>query len=197
MSVNGITNIGSVADSYQSKSPTSIASDSQKSDALKNEGASYEKSKTTEKTYTKDKDLIARLQADAAAQTEKLRSLVEKLMLKQAETYDNSNGIWRYLATGNFTVDEATKLTAQADIAENGYWGVNNTSDRIVDFAKALAANNPEKADELKEAFKKGYAKAEATWGGQLPEISRQTYAAVLDKLDAWSAETSTINSFG
>ena len=63
--------------------------------------------------------------------------------------------------------------------------------------AKALAANNPEKADELKEAFKKGYAKAEATWGGQLPEISRQTYAAVLDKLDAWSAETSTINSFG
>lgn len=197
MSVNGITSIGSVADSYLSKSPSTISSDSQTSEESVDVGVSYEKSNTTEKSYTKDKDLIARLQADATAQTEKLRSLVEKLMLKQAKTYDNSNGIWRFLASGNFTVNEATKLAAQADIAEDGYWGVESTSDRIVDFAKALAANNPEKAEELKEAFKKGYEKAEATWGGSLPDICRQTYAAVIDKLDTWAADTSTINSFG
>ena len=55
--------------------------------------------------------------------------------------------MWSFLADGNFTVDEETQKQAQADIAEDGYWGVEQTSDRILDFAKALSGNDPEKAD--------------------------------------------------
>lgn len=68
------------------------------------------------------------------------------------------------LSEGNFTVDEETQKQAQADIAEDGYWGVEQTSDRILDFAKALSGNDPEKADLLIDAFKKGFDDATKSW---------------------------------
>ena len=80
--------------------------------------------------------------------------------------------------------DPATKLQAQADIAEDGYWGVSQTSQRILDFATALTGGDPSKIDEMREAFEKGYKLAEKKWGGNLPDISRQTYDAVLDGFD-------------
>ena len=39
--------------------------------------------------------------------------------------------MWSFLADGNFTVDEETQKQAQADIAEDGYWGVEQTSDPV------------------------------------------------------------------
>jgi len=34
------------------------------------------------------------------------------------------------------------------------------------------------------DGFKKGFKQAEKTWGGELPEISKKTYDAVLKKFD-------------
>ena len=113
-----------------------------------------------------------------------------KLMMdKQANTYGNANDIWSFLRSGNFTVDPATKAQAQADIAEDGYWGVNQTSDRIIQFANALTGGDPDKIESMREAFKKGYAQAEKTWGGSLPEISQKTYDAVMEKFDKLAAD--------
>ena len=81
-------------------------------------------------------------------------------------------------------MDAATKAQAQADIAEDGYWGVEQTSSRIVDFAVALTGGDPDKVEEMREAFKKGFKQAEKTWGGELPEISQKTYDAVMKKFD-------------
>jgi hypothetical protein len=41
----------------------------------------------------------------------------------------------------------------------------------------------------MREAFKKGYAQAEKTWGGSLPEISQKTYDAVMEKFDKLAAD--------
>ena len=49
----------------------------------------------------------------------------------------------------NLTIDEAAKKKAQEEISEDGYWGVKQTSDRILDFAKALSGNDSSKADLL------------------------------------------------
>ena len=84
----------------------------------------------------------------------------------------------------NFTVDAATKAQAQADIADDGYWGVSQTSQRILDFATALTGGDPDKIDAMQAAFKKGYEKAQKTWGGQLPDICQKTYDAVLKGFD-------------
>ena len=195
MSVNGVTSTQAAAaysySNYENKvaeeTKAAETSDSKQEDS----GVVYEPSteskaaaSSTKKTYTPDTNLINKLKADAEARTEQLRSLVEKMMSGQANTYGKANDIWQFLRSGNYTVDPATKLQAQADIAEDGYWGVDQTSSRIIDFANALTGGDPDKIEEMRDAFKKGYAQAEKTWGGSLPDISKQTYDAVMKKFD-------------
>ncbi len=197
MNVNGVTSTQAAnAYSYTSSSAANEKTSAEDT-AVKtanDTGVIYEPSteKVTDsvkKTYTPDTNLVNKLKADADARTQQLRTLVEQLMSKQATTYGNANDIWSFLREGNFTVDPATKAQAQADIAEDGYWGVNQTSDRIIQFATALTGGDPDKIEEMRAAFKKGYAQAEKTWGGELPEISKQTYDAVMDKFDKLAAE--------
>ena len=113
----------------------------------------------------------------------------------QAKSYAYANGdesIWKFLASGKFTVDPATKAQAQADIAEDGYWGVKQTSQRLFDFASALAGDDVEKMKEMQAAMKKGFEKAEKTWGSALPEISRQTMDAANKLFDDYFAAQGT-----
>lgn len=158
-----------------------------------NTGVIYEKSSDkTDNTVTKKTNtaLVEKLKADAAQRTEQLRSLVEKIMTKQGAAIGTADSMWSFLAKGDFTVDAATKAQAEADIAEDGYWGVEQTSDRILDFAKALSGNDPDKADMLLEAFKKGFEQATGTWGDKLPDISQRTYDAVVEKFENWKNGT-------
>ena len=143
-------------------------------------------------TKKTDYAMVAKLKADAEQRTSQLRSLVEKMMTKQGTAIANADSMWSFLADGNFTVDEETQKQAQADIAEDGYWGVEQTSDRILDFAKALSGNDPEKADLLIDAFKKGFEDATKSWGKDLPDISQRTYDAVLEKFDKWKNGSTT-----
>ena len=160
-------------------------------DEVAEQGVIYEPSNqavedSAKKTYTPNTELINKLKADADERTSQLRSLVEKLITGQGNAIGNSDDIWSFLRTGNFTVDAETKAQAQKDIAEDGYWGVEQTSSRILDFAKALAGNDPGKAQQLLDAFKEGYKKAEETWGDKLPDISSRTYEAVEKKFNDW-----------
>ena len=196
MNVNGITSTQSAAYNYSSTSAVKEQTAAENTSAVKAEenGVVYEPSKETttdsaKKTYTPDKNLIAKLQADAEARTQQLRSLVEQMMSKQATTYGNANDIWAFLRSGEYTVTPEVKAQAQADIAEDGYWGVEQTSDRIIDFANALTGGDPDKIEEMREAFKQGYKKAEETWGDALPEISKKTYDAVMEKFDKLAEE--------
>lgn len=187
--MNAINNVttASMASAPAAKKPADTTP--AKKPAADNTGVVYEKSKESAKTSPKSNAaIIAKLKADAEQRTAQLRSLVEQMMTKQGTAYANANDMWKFLAKGDFTVSADVKAQAQADIAEDGYWGVKQTSDRILDFAKALAANDPDKADEMLEAFKKGYKLAEKAWGGELPEISRKTYDAVLEKFDEWKS---------
>ena len=145
--------------------------------------------KASKKTYKTDTNLVAKLKADADARNAQFKSLVEQMLTKQGKTFNNANDIWKVLASGDFTVDPATKAQAQADIAEDGYWGVSQTSQRILDFATALTGGDPDKIEDMRAAFKKGYEQAEKTWGGSLPEISQKTYDAVMEKFDKLAAD--------
>ena len=197
MSVNGVTSTqATAAYSYNSTSAAKEKTSAEEATTKTTEdtGVIYEHStdtntSSTKKTYKPDTALINKLKADADARTSQLRSLVEQMMGKQATTYGSANDIWSFLRSGNYTVDPATKAQAQADIAEDGYWGVNQTSDRIIQFATALTGGDPDKIEAMRDAFKKGYAQAEKTWGGSLPEISQKTYDAVMEKFDKLAAD--------
>lgn len=193
MSVNGVTGSTQAYTNYNASSTqeTKAAEQTEKKTSQETtSGVVYEKSaakestSTTKTTKKSNSAVVAQMKADAEARTNQMRQLVQQLMTKQGQTYGKANDMWSFLAGGNFTVDAATKAQAQADIADDGYWGVNQTSDRIIDFAKALAGDDPDKMEKMVEAFKKGYDMAAKKWGGNLPEISQRTYDAVMEKFN-------------
>ena len=192
MNVNGITNSASVYNTSAATQAKEQGTAAKTETTKTNEtGVVYEPSNATAKDaakavkkYTPNTELINKLKADAEARTSQLRSLVEKLMSGQGNAIGTADDMWAFLRKGDFTVDAATKAQAQADIAEDGYWGVEATSSRIVDFAVALCGDNKEKLAEMKEAFEKGFKQAEETWGGELPDICQRTYDKVFEKFD-------------
>ena len=83
-------------------------------------------------------------------------------------------------------ITEETINKAKEETAEDGYWGAEATSDRFLDFAKALSGGDPEKADMLLDAVKEGFKAAEELWGSELPELSQNTLARTIEKFEAW-----------
>lgn len=200
MSVNSINAITNTYQTYNTSKTSEKATEAKATQTTVSEeaGVVYEPSteattQTTvaKKTYTQNTELLAQLKADAEARTSQLRSLVQQLMLKQGNAYGQATDMWKFLASGDYTVDPATKMQAQKDIAEDGYWGVEATSDRIIDFATALTGGDPDKIEEMRAAFQKGFDQAKEAWGGELPDISQRTYDAVMAKFDKLAEEAS------
>ena len=140
-------------------------------------GRTYSAS-ATRATYTPDTETIERLKSE---NEQRMANLVKQMLGQQIDEYQMGNS----LSTGDFTADEETVKQAQADIADDGYWGVEQTSDRFVQYATALTGGDPDKLDSMIEAFEKGYAEAEKAWGGELPELSQRTREATLKKFQA------------
>jgi hypothetical protein len=190
MSVNGISTTSSSYESTSAKTkPASAdAKNVSEENAQNTKAAVYEKSSKSsgkDPVYKQDTATISQLKADVERRTGQLRSLVEKMFLKQGQTLDDAN-MYKLLREGKVPVDAKTADQAKSDIAEDGYWGVNQTSDRLVSFAMALSGGDPSKADEMIAAVKKGFEQATKSWGAELPDISKQTLDATLKKLDDW-----------
>lgn len=197
MDLNAITGSQAAVSAQYTSKAKAAAEDSEETQGFSDTAAVYEKSSDADKaaqaSAPKKADrsaIVAQLKADAQARQQQLVDIVQKMMTKQGQRIGQADDIWKFLASGNFTVDAQTKAQAQADIADDGYWGVEQTSDRIVDFAKALAGDDADKADELLSAFKKGFSEATKSWGKTLPDISQRTYDAVVKKFDSWKNGT-------
>ena len=160
-------------------------------------GVVYEPSKETTQTSAKknakvDSETIAKLKADADQRLSQLKGIVEQLITKQGKTSETVS-IWSQfrqgILDGTITVDEATAKQAQEDISEDGYWGVKQTSERILDFAKALTGGDSSKVEDIRTAIEKGFSEAAKLWGDELPEISQKTHDAVMKGLDEWAKQ--------
>jgi hypothetical protein len=190
MGVNGITN---ATKTYDNNGTSKTRANSKQEEVNQKEqddtAAVYEKSDQQpedKKIYKPDTATIERMKAEADRRTQNLRNLVEKLLTKQGQTVDDATDIYALLREGKVQVDSQTKDQAQKDIAEDGYWGVEQTSERILSFAKALSGGDPSKADELIDAVKKGLKEATKTWGGDLPDLCSKTIDTAIGKLEAW-----------
>ena len=189
---NAITNYESAKTKTASDTGVSNKNDSS---TAKNayDGVVYESS--LDYLSPENASIVTKMKDDLAQRKSQLESIVQQMMQNQGFTLAKADDVWSFLASGNFTIDEAAKKKAQDEISENGYWGINQTSDRIVEFAKAISGNDSSKADQLLDAFKEGFKQATKTWGKDLPDISQKTYQAVLDKFDAWKKESSDSNT--
>ncbi len=75
--------------------------------------------------------------------------------------------------------EEATEL-----VSEDGYWGINKTSERIAGFVVKGGGDNLEKLRAGREGIIHGFKEAEKLWGGKLPKISYQTIEKALAQID-------------
>ena len=187
---------------------TSNSTDNTKNEAVKNDkksydtGVVYKKSKNTKKDsantiYNKDA-VIQKLKTDQESRAASLQGLVEKLLNKQKGTFDLASGTnlavqFRQAAS---VADADTIRKAQEDISEDGYWGVNKTSDRLVSMAIALSGGDTDKADEMMNAIQKGFDKATKAWGEELPEISKKTLEATKQKMNDWKNGLTTAEDY-
>ena len=160
----------------------------------KDVGVVYEKSsKTVENagTYKKTSGktntaLIEKMKADTANRTNQLRSMVEQMMTKQGKKIGQADDIWSILASGKYNVSPEVRAQAQKDIADDGYWGVEQTSDRLVSMAKALSGGDSSKADAMISAIEKGFDDDNKAWGDKLPDICQKTIDVAKQKLQNW-----------
>ncbi len=218
MAVNGVTTSGSVA-AYESYSFNAevTKTETTKVSYGETQAAVFEMSEEAEKlgaaqqaenteaaegveeagkgAKAADPDMLAKLKQDAEQRTAAMKSLVEKLLLKQggkldpmADLFSDMNGKLADFFK-NLEVDEETRAQAQKNISEEGEYGIEAVSDRILEFAKALAGNDPEKASQMLDAIKEGFKQAGEAWGEDLPDISQKTMDRTYEKVNAWLEE--------
>lgn len=198
MNVNGVTGYSQL-NAYNAYATTNKAKvEEEKTDSKVKEdvAAVYEKSeeasaaeteKVEAKKYTPNTALVQQLKADQEAFQKQMMSYVQETLMGQGNALASSDNIWSFLASGNYTVDEAARVEAQKSIEEGGYWSPENTASRIVDFAKALTGGDPSKIEDMRGAIDKGFKEATKAWGKDLPDITNDTYDLIQKKLDAWA----------
>lgn len=211
MDINSISSVNSydAGSQYEEKKVTEQAKETAASNSsekgvvyepTKDDSAKTDSAKQIYNNKTDYKKIAEQLKADADYRKQQMVNLVAQTLGKQADSQsiiDLFNGkaepgkglksIYE-----NMKVDQATIDQAKKDISEDGYWGVKQTSDRLVDMAIALSGNDTSKADLLMDAIKKGYEQAAGAWGDKLPDISKQTLDATMEKMEQWKNGTIT-----
>ena len=179
------------AEAAEKKESTAEASEAAEAATTEEEKAAvYESSKNGKaKTYKTDHETINRLKQDLEYRQAQLKNLVLDMLKKQGKTAQDA------LGGVPFEIDAATQKEAQELIGEDGFWGVEQTSQRLVDFAKSLTGGDPALVEKMRDAIKKGFGQAEEAWGGKMPGITKDAYDATMKKLDEWAAEGKAASS--
>ncbi|MCR5055173.1 MAG: hypothetical protein K6A69_10055 [Lachnospiraceae bacterium] len=127
------------------------------------------------KMSKEDRDaIVAEMQKAEREREQSLTDMVRKLIGGQTKAFNTANGG----ITFSGTVSQEAIRQAQKDISEDGYYGVKQTSQRLFDFASALAGDDVDKMKKMQSAMNKGIGQAAKALGGHLPSISKDTQEA-------------------
>jgi hypothetical protein len=136
------------------------------------------------RTFTVDQNRVRELWTDHEARVESFRRMIETLLNQQAERQGLAAG-WQ---VRDIEVTDEMRAEANAMIEEGGYFSVEETAARMLDFAVALTGGDPAQIEVMRDAVQRGFAQAERMFGGELPEISHETLQAVMNGFDEWAA---------
>lgn len=73
---------------------------------------------------------------------------------------------------------------AKALVAEDGFFGIIQTSERIANFVLSGAGNDVDMLKAGREGILRGFSEAEEIWGGKLPDISYETINKSVEMID-------------
>lgn len=128
--------------------------------------------------------LIEQLKTEQEQNKQKLIDFVRESFASQGNSLSSINDVWKFIASGEYTVDAETKIAATEAISEDGEFGVKKTSERIFEFALALTGGDEKLMKKMQEAVSEGFSQATAAWGKKLPSITDDTFDAITQKFE-------------
>jgi len=190
MDMSSVTQLlGGVNNTQQTNQPNQAipgappaAAEAPSSNSVFGEAAAYEPSGQT--TFTPDMNRVREMWSSHQAQVDSFRRMVETLLNQQAERQGLSQGF----SIRDIEVTPEMRAEASEMIAEGGYFSVEETAARLLNFAVALTGGDPARVEMMRDAVQRGFNQAERMFGGELPEISHQTLEAVMNGFDEWAA---------
>ena len=194
MNISSVSNVFQSINTSVSGSADAAANNSAANATVSEAAAVYEKGSATEQkaTYSINKmsaedraALVQQLKQDQVERQNQLAEIVRKMFSDQAGVSKLSD---LFTPENLKDVTQADIDKAKEDVSEDGYWGIKKTSQRLFDFASALAGDDPEKMKEMQAAMEKGFKEATGAWGSDLPEICKDTLDAANKMFDEYYA---------
>ena len=130
-----------------------------------------------DKKLTTGKQITDSYLADYMA---KMASESKTTFSTQADTFTLADIGYKGKPIGQLSQNEAKAL-----VADDGFFGISQTSARIADFVIQGAGDDLSKLQAGRSGMLQGFSEAEKLWGGKLPEISYTTMQKALEKVDA------------
>ncbi len=146
-------------------------------------------------TYEPPKKLTAE-QVDALKRQveESMQNLAKQMLGQQYKIAKTANGKVDFAALAKDLGIGTTPEAAAEAISENGNWGVNAVSTRIIDMAVNLSGGDMSKISMLREAVQKGFAQVGKL--EDLPGVCQQTYDEVMKRFD-YLEQNGTMDGYG
>ncbi|MCL2628523.1 MAG: hypothetical protein FWD44_07520 [Oscillospiraceae bacterium] len=125
-------------------------------------------------------------------ETNHMGDAVRKLIASALGVEDaNGQGFWANRVK-NGKLSEADRAQAQQLISEDGFFGVKQTTDRIMNFAKALVGEGASDAqiETMRKAVQKGFDEVGRMFGGfdKLPDVTKKTHESIMKAFDDWKS---------
>lgn len=180
--VQPIANTNSMRHAYGTDGGRNVKDKPSRADSLPDDVVTLSMEKSQSMSYTAK----ASMAYASDPEFDSLKRIVHSLLERQGMTFSQA------MDGQDVVVDEEARKEALDLISENGYWGVEQTSDRIFQFAVNSAGGDVSRLEDIRGAIEKGFQMALDAFGGELPEISYKTHQAVMDKLDAWAEEAAS-----
>ena len=131
-------------------------------------------------------DEIKRLWQETDHVANSIRTLVASAL---GNANGTGQGFWANRSV-SLHLSEADRAHAGQLISEDGFFGVKQTTDRIMSFAKALVGEgaSEKQIETMRAAVQKGFDQVAKMFGGfdKLPQVTKDTYDAIMSAFDAW-----------
>lgn len=115
----------------------------------------------------------------AKERTDDLEKLVERIFTKQCMIHSTSKD--------ELDSSDKNDINIAIEIFDaKNYWGINETSDRILNFTIALSEGDTTKADDMTEVIKLGYEQAKKHCKETFPDICEKTLYTTVTKIMNW-----------
>jgi hypothetical protein len=146
------------------------------------------KTNFTEKISKEEaQDIKAQIVENANAYALKSANVQGQLVSQEvdfAQEYQDFQSFLSEIGYEGKPIAELSQDEAAALVADDGIFGIAQTSERIANFVINGANGDEDRLRAGREGMLQGFKEAEAMWGGELPEISQKTMQAAVEMVD-------------